>query len=60
MASKEALEKAARIRNALAKKEKRLPILVQESQLYDWDSAARLGIPRRKRGRKPKTAGSQQ
>jgi hypothetical protein len=37
-------EKVAALKKALAKKEKSLPILIQESQLYDWDSTARMTL----------------
>jgi hypothetical protein len=35
-------EKAMRIRKARAKKENSLPLKIQESDLYDWDSTARF------------------
>ena len=42
MASKEALGKVARIRKKHGKKS--LPIRVQECELYDWDTTARLTL----------------
>jgi hypothetical protein len=42
--TKEALEKVRAIRKALAKKERSLSIKVQESDLYDWDSTARMTL----------------
>ena len=35
-------EKAARLKAALKKKQKSLPILVMESDLYDWNPGARM------------------